>query len=256
MPVHVPRPAFEIRDALFTAYIAALLIVTMPPVWVMLLLVPAGRTAGRLVRGWSRLVVRASLCRMHVTGANRLRGAGAAAFVSNHVSYIDSVVLMATLPADCRFVAEHGVVTWFMIGTAVRKAGHLTVDRGSRAARAACTHAMTEMLRAGASLLVYPEGRRSREEGLLPFHLGAFRAAVGAGRPVVPITVGGTDTIVSTSRRWLRRGPIDVTIHPPIEPRGRDRDEMARVREQARADIASSLGEPHKRHRDPETLRK
>jgi 1-acyl-sn-glycerol-3-phosphate acyltransferase len=141
------------------------------------------------------------------------------------------------------------------VGTGLRKADHLTVDRGSRPARLACAAAMVDTLRAGRSLLVYPEGRRSRAEGLLPFRLGAFRAAVDAGCPVVPITVRGTDAIVSTRRRWLRRGPIDLTIHGSIAPLGADRSEMVRIRERAREEIASSLGEPHNRHGNIEAQR-
>lgn len=243
---------FDIRAALFTTYIAALLIVTMPPAWVVVLLLPRGRAADRLVRRWSQLVVRASGCRLHMTGVDHLRGLGTAVLVSNHISYIDSVVLLAVVPAAFLFVAEHGVLTWPLVGTGVRKAGHLTVNRGSRAARLACAAAMVETLHAGRSLLVYPEGRRSRGEGLLPFRLGAFRAAVDAGRPVVPIAIRGTDAIVSTKRRWLRRGPIEITIHAPIEPLGRDRAEMVRIRQQAREEIASSLVEHATRHRATE----
>jgi len=243
----------KIRDALFTAYIAVLLIVTMPLAWVMVLLSPRGRAAHRIVRGWSRLVIRASGCRVRMTGVDRLRGAGTVVLVSNHISYVDSVVFLAVVPVDFRFVAEHGVLTWPLVGTGVRKAGHLTVNRGSRAARLACAGTMVDTLRAGDSLLVYPEGRRSRGKGLLPFRLGAFRAAVDAGRPVVPIAICGTDTIVSTERRWLRRGPIEITVHAPIEPLGRDRAEMVRIRQRARDEIASSLVEHAKRHRGTET---
>ena len=232
---------FDAGDFVFTAYIAALLALTMPPAWLVLLFLPRGRTSDRLVRQWSRFIVRASGCRMRVSGVEHLRGAGAVTLVSNHVSYIDSVVLLAAIPADYRFVAEHGVLTWPMISTAVRKVGHLTVDRGSRAARLACADAMVETLRAGRSLLVYPEGRRSRREGLLPFRLGAFRAAVASGRPVVPIAVSGTDVIVASDRRVLRRGRIEVTIHEPIAPLGLDRSEMVRLRQRAREQIASSL---------------
>ena len=246
---------FEIRDALFTAYIAALLIVTMPPFWVLVLLSPRGRAADRIVRRWSRLVVRASGCPVRMAGVDRLHGLGTVTLVSNHISYIDSIVFLAVMPVDFRFVAEHGVLTWPLVGTGLRRADHLTVDRGSRTARLACAAAMVDTLRAGRSLLVYPEGRRSRGEGLLPFRLGAFRAAVDAGCPVVPITVRGTDAIVSTSRRWLRRGPIDLTIHASIAPLGGDRSEMVRIRERAREEIASLLGEPPERHGDIETQR-
>src|SRR5438552_8664570 len=192
----------------------------MPPAWVLVLLSPRGRASHRLVRGWWGLVIRASGCRVRMTGVDRLRGAGTVVLVSNHISYIDSVVFLAVVPVDFRFVAEHGVLTWPLVGTGVRKAGHLTVNRGSRAARLACAGTMVDTLRAGGSLLVYPEGRRSRGEGLLPFRLGAFRAAVDAGRPVVPIATRGTATIVATEHRWVRRAPPALTVHPALAPLG------------------------------------
>jgi len=238
----------EIRDGVFSLYIGALLVATMPPVWLAIVVLPSGRLSHRLVRLWARFIVQASGCALHVSGTERLRGLHAVMLVSNHISYIDSIVLMAVVPVDFRFVAEHGVLTWPLIGTGLRKSGHLTVDRGSRAARLACAGEMVDVLRRGRSLLVYPEGRRSRREGLLPFHLGAFRAAVDAGRPIVPIAIRGTDAIVAPDRRRVHRGSIDVTIHEPIAPEGLDRSEMVRIRQRARLEIAWSLGEPD-RHR-------
>lgn len=235
------RPVSDIRDALFTAYVAGLLLLTVPPMWVVLLLAPAGRTADRLVRAWSRVIVRASLCRVRVSGIDHLAAGGPAMLVANHRSYVDSIVLMAAVPGTYRFVANHGVLTWPLVGMVVRKAGHLTVDRGVSAARIACAREMTDVLRRGASLLVYPEGTTGRHGGLLPFRLGAFRAAVEAGRPIVPIALGGTGTILERDRWVLRRGRIDVMIHAPIAPASGDRSEMVRIRRRARLEIASSL---------------
>src|SRR5438552_5100110 len=156
---------------------------------------PAGRRADRLVRLWSRFIVRASLCPLRVSGLEHLGESLPAVLVSNHRSYIDAIVLMAAIPADFHFVAYDGVRTWPVVGTAIRKAGHLTVDRSNRAARLACARAMTETLRLGGSLFVFPEGMAGPSDELLPFRLGAFRAAVEAGRPIVPVTLEGTGTM-------------------------------------------------------------
>ena len=220
---------------------AVVLMVTMPAFWIVLLFLPAGPTADRVVRLWSRVVLRASGCRVRLTGAEILQRADSMMIVSNHTSYIDSVVLMALLPAGCRFVADHGVLGWPLVGTAVRKARHLIVNRGSSASRLACGATMIETLRCGSSLVVYPEGTRGGPARVLPFRLGAFRAAVEAGRPVVPVSLAGTALILGHGRWVLRRGGIDVIIHPPLEPDGRDRAAMARLRRLARERIISSL---------------
>jgi fatty-acyl-CoA synthase len=226
---------------LFTVYLSIALVLTLAPLWVALLVMPAGRRADRLVRQWSRFIIRVSLCPLRVSGLEHLDGSLPAVLVSNHRSYVDAVVLMAALPMEFHFVAYHGVLTWPVVGTAIRKAGHLTVDRGDRAARLACARAMTETLQRGGSLFVFPEGMASPSPDILPFRLGAFRAAVEAGRPIVPITLEGTGTLLPMSGRVLRPSPLTVTVHAPIVPVARSRVEMGRLRRQARLDIASGL---------------
>lgn len=226
---------------LFTGYLIAALGLTLPPLWAALLLMPAGPAADRWVRRWSRFIVRASFCRLRVSGLDRLGGSLPVVFVSNHRSYVDAVVLMAAIPVDFSFVAYHGVLTWPVVGTAIRKAGHLTVDRGDRGSRLACARAMTDTLRRGRSLFVFPEGMASPSHELLPFRLGAFRAAVEAGRPIVPITLEGTGAMLPMTGRLLRPSRLGITIHAPIVPVRRERAEMGRLRRQARLDIASAL---------------
>jgi len=241
---------------LFSAYLTFALLLTLPPLWAALLLMPAGRQADRLVRRWSRFIVRATFCRLRGTGLEHLASSQPAVFVSNHRSYLDAVVLMAAVPAEFRFVAYHGVLTWPVVGTAIRKAGHLTVNRSDRAARLACARAMTETLRRGHSLLVFPEGMASPSPALLPFRLGAFRAAVEAGRPIVPMTLDGTGAMLPMHGVVLRPHPLEVTIHAPIAPVTRDRVEMGRLRRLARQEMASTPSRVDESAGDPQNVRR
>ncbi|MGH9175802.1 MAG: lysophospholipid acyltransferase family protein, partial [Vicinamibacterales bacterium] len=162
---------------LFTVYVWGLLLLTLPPVWAALCVLPPGPFPHRLVKAWARLVIRLSGCRLRVRGIERLQDRGSALLVANHASYLDSVVLMAAIPVDFRFVANSHAVTWPLIGLAIRKVGHLVVDRARLAARHACARAMIETLRQGTSILVFPEGTIQRNGGLLPFQPGAFHVA-------------------------------------------------------------------------------
>jgi 1-acyl-sn-glycerol-3-phosphate acyltransferase len=141
---------------------------------------------------------------------------------------------MAAVPADFHFVAFHGVLTWPVVGTAIRKAGHLTVNRDDRAARVACARAMTDTLRRGDSLLVFPEGSANRSPDLLPFRLGAFRTAVEAGRPIVPMTLEGTGAMLPPGGWLMRPGPLSLSIHARLDPVANSRGEMSRLRREAR----------------------
>lgn len=236
-----PRIPGGARALFFTAYVLVLILLTFPPLWAALLVLPRGRLPARLLGRCARLVIRVSGCRLRVRGLDRLRRLSPAVLVANHASYVDSVMLMAALPVDYRFVVNHHLASYPFFGLAIRKSRYLIVDRTQAAARRACALQMIDTLRQGTSLLVFPEGTRHRGPGLLPFRPGAFRAAVEVGRPVIPITLAGTRNIWPYNAWVLQRGVVEVVIHEAIEPAGKGRREIVRVRDQARLEIACSL---------------
>ena len=225
----------------FTIYVVALLAISVPPAWLVLLLLPPGRRSDLWSKRWARWLIAASGCPLRVSGADRVPADRPVVFVSNHSSYLDSIVLMAAIPSAYRFVVARRYAAWPVVGTAIRKARYITVDRRSAATRAGSVALIETALRDGSSVLIYPEGHRARGPHLEPFRAGAFRAAAAAGRALVPITVRGTRTVMLPGARLFRRGPIDVTIHPPVAPAGTDRREIARLREIVRSDIQGDL---------------
>ncbi|MFQ5899265.1 MAG: AMP-binding protein [Candidatus Methylomirabilia bacterium] len=238
------RWAVERAGALaFASYLGGLLLITLPAVWGLLLLFPSGRPAGRLVRLWCRSILALGGCRIRVKGLEHLRGAGPAVLASNHASYVDSVALLAALPTEFRFVAKRELASTRLIGAVIRKVGHLTVERVDLSRSVADAERATAMLHRGTSLLFFPEGTFVRAPGLLPFRLGAFKAAVHAGRPVIPVAIGGTREILPADSWLPKPGAITVAIGVPIQPEGREWPEMVRLRDRVRTEIAQRLGE-------------
>jgi 1-acyl-sn-glycerol-3-phosphate acyltransferase len=178
-----------------------------------------------------------------VEGLGNLRAHGAALLVCNHTSYLDVVALLAAIPIDFRFVAKRELGGAPLIGTVIRKAGHLTVDRVDLSRGIADAEKITTVLRRGTPVLFFPEGTFVQTAGVLPFRLGAFKAAVDAQCAVIPIGLHGTRDILPAFRWLPRRGAITVTIGPPITPEKRDWREMVRIRDRARAEIARAAGE-------------
>jgi 1-acyl-sn-glycerol-3-phosphate acyltransferase len=130
-----------------------------------------------------------------------------------------------------------------VVGRAIRKAGHLTVDRLDLSRSIHDADTVTAALKSGKSLLVFPEGTFALLPGLLPFHLGAFKAAVEARLPVVPIALVGTRQILAGDTWLPRAGRIEVTIGKAIQVEGRGWPEMVRLRDAARTEIARHTGE-------------
>ncbi|MDP3766958.1 MAG: lysophospholipid acyltransferase family protein, partial [Dehalococcoidia bacterium] len=117
------------------------------------------------------------------------------------------------------------------------------VERADRTRSAADAERATAVLRGGSSLFFFPEGTFVRAPGLLPFRLGAFKAAVDVGRPVIPIGLRGTREVLPDGAWLPTPGPITVAIGPPITPQGGGWQEMVRLRDLARTEVARLAGE-------------
>jgi len=194
--------------------------------------------------GRSRVAVALAGCRIDVHGREHLCGNETVVLVANHASYADVVVLLAAVPKDFRFVAKRELLGTPLIGTILRKIGHLSAERVDVARSVADAETATAALHAGSSLFFFPEGTFVADPGLMAFRLGAFKAAVENGRPVVPIAVRGTRRLLDATAWVPRPGLITITVTPPLRPEGKGWPEMVRLRDAARAAIAAHCGEP------------
>ena len=237
------RMADALGRFLFTAYVVTIIVPTLTLLWIYLLVSPPGRHADRAVKWWSRLALRVCGVRPRATGVEHLDGLGAAILAANHASYIDSVVLMATIPTDFRFLAKRRLADYPLIGTVIRKVGHVSIEKATVAQQLSGADVLARLLREGRQMLVFPEGTFLRPPELLPFRLGAFKAAVDTGRPIVPIALRGTRLVLPADTWLFRRGPIDVIVGAPLVPAGQEWQEMVRLRDEARAIIARGCGE-------------
>jgi 1-acyl-sn-glycerol-3-phosphate acyltransferase len=238
------RLADWVGRLVFTAYVLAIVVPTLTLLWIYLLVGPPGRRADRAAKSWCRMALRACGVGPRVTGLKHLDGLGAAILASNHASYIDSVVLMATIPTDFRFLAKRRLADYPLIGTVIRKVGHITIEKATVAQQLSGADLLARLLREGRQMLVFPEGTFLRPPELLPFRLGAFKAALDTGRPIVPIALRGTRRVLPAYSYLFRPGPIDVIIGAPLVPAAQGWEEMVRLRDEARAIIARGCGEP------------
>jgi 1-acyl-sn-glycerol-3-phosphate acyltransferase len=197
----------------------------------------------RAVRRWCRIVLALAGCRLRVEGLEHLPAQGPVLFAANHASYLDVVALLAAIPAPFLFVAKRELTEALLIGAVIEKVGHLTVDRVDLSRGVADAERVARVLREGTSLFFFPEATFVRAPGVRQFRLGAFKAAVEAKCPVIPVALRGTRDILP-AYAWLpRRGTITVTIGAPIVPERAEWREMVRLRDLARAAIVRGSGE-------------
>ncbi|HUZ31592.1 MAG TPA: AMP-binding protein [Xanthobacteraceae bacterium] len=196
------------------------------------------------VRALARAALDAMRIPLAVNGIERLPK-GRALLVFNHASYVDAIVLAATLPYEPAYLVKGELSGQFFAGPLLRKLGVLFVERYDLAGGIADTTAATALAQAGRLLVMFPEGTFTRQPGLLQFFTGAFKIASEAGIPVYPGVLRGTRSILRGDQWFPRRGRVDVEILDPITPRGTDFDAILRLRDAARQAVLARCGEPN-----------
>src|SRR3954468_16969206 len=184
-------------------------------------------------RWWSMLVLWASGIKVRTHGLENLK-AGPHIYASNHVSWFDVPALAKILP-HYKFVAKAELFKVPVFGRAMRAVGMIEIQRENRKAAFGAYDVAAERIRAGSSVVVFPEGTRGREYALRPFKKGPFVLAIAAGVPIVPIIVHGTIEIMKKGSLWAHPGTIDIHLLEPVETAGVDYDHretlMLKVRE-------------------------
>jgi 1-acyl-sn-glycerol-3-phosphate acyltransferase len=139
-------------------------------------------------------------------------------FAVNHESALDILALLKTLPRPFRFVAKQELFDLPVFGWYMSIGGHVAVDRGNHARAVASLRRAGQIVRSGTSLLVFPEGTRSKDGRILPFKKGPFVLAVEAGVPLVPVAISGAGRITPKGHIAVVPGEIRIALGEPVSP--------------------------------------
>ena len=181
----------------------------------------SGRAAMRVARVWSRSLLRFARVRVTVEGIEHIDPGASCVFCSNHLSYMDTPVVISSIPAEFRFLAKEGLFQIPLLGTHLKQAGHIPVPREDpRRAIRTMTRAGRVVRERGVSLLIFPEGGRSRDGALRPFKEGAAYIAIQAQAPLVPVAVIGTYEILPMGSAVFHAGRVRLRIGHPIPTEG------------------------------------
>lgn len=170
---------------------------------------------------------------------------GPCVVVANHASYLDGVVLKASLPARFCFVIKKEVSRIPIAGLLLRRIGSEFVDRFNRHAGGMDARRLLKAADAGQALAFFPEGTFIARPGVGKFHTGAFAIAARTKLPVVPVCIRGTREILPSTRFIPRPGEIEIQVLPAIPMRdSHSAEAVAAARDLARSRIVTALGEP------------
>ena len=161
--------------------------------------------------------------------------------VANHGSYLDGVVLAATLPPRFGFVIKREMSSVPLAGLLLTRIGSHFVARDNRPGSARDALRLMRSAERGVCLAFFPEGTFGPEPGLLRFHTGAFAAAERAAMPIIPVIIRGTRHCLAPESFLARPGRIEVQMLDPLLPQPGHPDGAAVLRDAARAAILTAL---------------
>lgn len=195
-----------------------------------------------MVQEWARYVVglTGKKTKISVSGQENLPMDRAVVFIANHQSYMDIPVLLGYVKKPMAFIAKVEILKvpflsgWMKLMECVflnRKSPHQSVKDMEGA---------VERIKKGYSLLIFPEGHRSKGDTPRAFKPGSFKLAFKSGAPIIPVSIDGTWKLFEGSNR-LKPADVFVTIHPPVMTENLSKDEQKEIISRVEETVLSAL---------------
>ena len=175
-----------------------------------------GKLPHAVASAWGRNILFASRVKVNVLGLENIDPEKPNVYMPNHVSNFDIPVILGFLPVQFRWLAKAELFKIPLFGFAMRRAGYISIDRSDRRAAFESLQKAANDIRNGVSVVIFPEGTRSRDGKLHSFKKGGFVMAIKAGVPIVPVEIKGTYEIMSKDGWRIQPGQVTIQIKPPI----------------------------------------
>ena len=194
-----------------------------------------------IMRIWARIFLFVTATRVAIEGREHVDPDASYVFTGNHTSNMDIPIVIGMLPVSVRFLAKKELFGVPVLGGAMRGIHMVRTDRSAgAAAHREINRQVDHVVRAGLSLVIYPEGTRSRDAELKPFKKGAFRIAIDNGMPVVPVTTWGAERIWRPGWWLIFGGKVRVVVHEPIPTEGMGPGDIDSLRDRVREIVADT----------------
>ena len=195
-----------------------------------------------IARFWARTICWAARSKVKVEGLEKLRSDKNYLLCANHLSYMDTPVVLSSIPIKFRFMAKSELFKIPFMGTHLTQAGHIPVElEEPRAAIRTLARAAQIIHERNISVLIFPEGGRSEDGNLQPFKEGAAYLAIKAQVPLVPMALIGTREVLPMHGKIFRAGTVRLRIGEPIPTEGRTMKERELLTNMLRERIVELL---------------
>ncbi len=170
-------------------------------------------------------------------GLENITGEGPFIFVSNHISQFDITALQYTIPGKSGFVFKKELAKIPLFGWQLLTGPHIVIDRSNAEKALKSIHKARHKMKSKAvSMILFPEGTRSKDGKLQAFKRGAFHLASQVDFPIIPVTIRDSDKLLPKGSLRINKGTIRITFSElvtttKIETRNDELDLMGKVRD-------------------------
>jgi 1-acyl-sn-glycerol-3-phosphate acyltransferase len=203
----------------------------------------SGETVFRIARFWSRLVLGVPGVKLTVEQRAPLDPKRPYVFMCNHASMIDIWAGFVAVPVSFRFIAKKQLSYIPLFGWAMAAGRFIFIDRQNAVAARRSIDEAARRIKAGQSVVIYPEGTRTRDGKLGSFKKGGFHLAIDSGADIVPMAIQGTRELMPRGAMLIRAGEVRLQIGEPISTAGLGPSDREALVRQVRERIAGMLGQ-------------
>jgi 1-acyl-sn-glycerol-3-phosphate acyltransferase len=219
----------------FATLVAGILVIVLS------FFVRSGNPLHKIARFWGKSILFVSRVKISVKGWSNIDPSAPYIYMPNHQSNFDIPVLLGHLAVQFRWLAKVELFKIPIFGRAMRKAGYISIDRNNRESAIKSLNVAANQIKSGVSVLIFPEGTRSRDGKIRPFKKGGFVMAIESGVPIVPVVITGTRSIMTKGKFRVNAGHVRMVIHKPIDTSAYTRETKEALMESVRRVICDSF---------------
>lgn len=190
---------------------------------------------------WAKFVMKLSGAKITIIGEENLPKDETVLFVANHQSNFDIPLIMSCIDVPKGFIAKKELETWPMISTWMKYLKCIFMDRSNLRKSAEAIVEGTKLLKSGYSMVIFPEGTRSKGGPVGEFKAGSFKLATKSKRQIVPVTIDGTYKLLEANKNWIKKADVKLIIHPPIDTASLSKEETDNLHNTVRSIISKDL---------------
>lgn len=181
------------------------------------LISPYSNATNNVVRFWARSLLNIAGIDVKISGLEKIDPTQPYVFMSNHQSTFDIMTCLAILPGSARFLAKKELFRIPIFAQGMKAVGMIPIDRSnSKKARSSLDKAVQD-IKNGVSVIIFPEGTRTRDGNIQPFKKGGFILAIQGQIPIAPMVLSGAMQVMQKKKLYLQKGSINIEFLDPVD---------------------------------------